>query len=157
MYQFSEEQIRYICDVFDKMLALGREHFFEMDKLCDADYLKGRIKYPISALVYSGFDLEHQNMPDFEIRKTKYGKGRAMPEFINSDAIVQLYSNTANPYKTEEVKSKIKQYGDSFHIIEYEVSDDSYELKSLILVSFDGIDEDGRVKVGKRQVLFQRN
>ena len=50
-----------------------------------------------------------------------------------------------------------KAYGDSFHIIEYEVSDDSYELNSLILVTFDGIDEDGRVKVGKRQVLFQRN
>lgn len=60
MYQLSEAQIQSIYTAIEKMLKLARKSLTKLDEICDADYLKGRGKYPLSAIAYSGFNVEKQ-------------------------------------------------------------------------------------------------
>ena len=156
MYEFTEEQIENIRITIENMLDPGRGPFVELDRICDADYLKGREKYPISALVYTGFDMEQQNMPGFTIQKNQYGRGRFMPELYNREAVIQLYSNTADPCGSNEVKGKIGAFGEQFQIIEFTVTDTTYDLDKLIQVSFNGFTDKGIAKIAKRRTIYQR-
>lgn len=156
MYDFTEEQIEAIRTAIENKLDQGRRPFVELDRICDADYLKGREKYPISALVYTGFDTEQQNVPGFTIQKILYGRGRFMPELYNREAVIQLYSNTADPCGSKEVKGKIEAFGDRFQIIEFTVSEDTYELEKLIQISFGGFTDKDRARIAERRTLFQR-
>lgn len=157
MYEFKNEQIDIIRNLIENMLDLGRGPFAELDAICDADYLKGRENYPISALIYTGFDVERQNMPGFTIQKIQYGKGRFMPELYNRDAIIQLYSSTSDPCGSQEVKNKVEANGGRFQIIEFTVSTNTYELDKLVQIAFNGLTERGRVKIGEQRTLYQRN
>ncbi len=154
MYNFSKEQVDAIVESINKMLEKTRESMQTIDQLCDKDYLKGREKYPISAIVYTGFDSEKQNIPGFIIQKIQYGKGRFMPELYNRDAIIQFYSVTADPFGSNEVKNKIIANGNRFQIIQFEVTNDVYQLQSLVQLSFDGFTNKGRANVGTSLELF---
>lgn len=147
MYEFSDNQKQIIRATIENMLNQGREHYVALDQVCDPDYLKGREKYPISALVYSGFDTEQQIIPGFTVQKIQYGKGRFMPELYNREAVIQLYSDTSDPFGTKEVKSKIEAWGERFQIIQFTITKDTYQLEKLVQITFDGFTEKGRAKV----------
>lgn len=66
MYGLTEEQVESIRTSIENMLDQGRRHFVELVRIWDVDYLRGREKYPISALVYTGFDTEQQNSTNDE-------------------------------------------------------------------------------------------
>jgi hypothetical protein len=156
MYEFTDEQVNCMRTSIENMLDQTRDHMSAIDSVCDSEYLKGRSKYPITALVYSGFSVEEQNIPGFTIQKIQYGKGRFMPELYNSDAVVQLYSDKADPYSVLEAINKYNAYGQRYQIIEVTVDDDTYQLDKLVQVTFDGITDKGRLKAQEKKVLFQR-
>lgn len=80
-----------------------------------------------------------------------------MPELYNREAVIQLYSNTADPCGSKEVKNKIEANGERFQIIEFTASDDTYELEKLVQISFDGFTDKDRAKIAERRILFQRD
>lgn len=155
MYDFTKEQINTMVNLIQNMLDKSRESFMTLDEICDKDYLKGRKKYPIAAVVYSAFNVETQNMPGFTIQKIQYGRSRFMPEFYNDKAVIQMYSDKATPTSNKEVKQKIMACGPKFQIIEFTV-DDNYELQKLSLISFDKLKgSSDQVRISARNDLFQ--
>ena len=87
MYNYTEEQVKVIKAIIEGMLNRARGKILALDGLCDPDYLKGRAQYPLSAIVYTGFDPDNQSVPGLTIRKIYYGKGRYMPELYNRDVV----------------------------------------------------------------------
>ncbi len=154
MYQLSEKQIQSICTVIKDILALARDSLTTLDEICDADYMKGRKKYPLSAVVYSGFDVEKQNIPELIIQKILYGKGRYMPELYNSKVLIQIYSDTADFCNTLEVQNKIRAYGSKFEIIQFYINKQTYKLERLDQISFDGFTDKGRAKIGEKRIIY---
>lgn len=158
MYIFTEEQQNTILTSINNMLDQAREYTQGLDSMCDPDYLKGRGKYPISAIVYSGFVPDNQNIPGLNIQKIWYGrhgKSRSMPELYNRDVIIQFYSNTAGFSGSDEVINKIDAFGCRFEVIQFTVNQDTYQLEKLEQISFDGLTNARRAKVAERKILFE--
>ena len=152
-----QDQIDQIVTNISVMLDRTRGNMQAVDAVCDSDYLKGREVHSLTAIVYSGFDSAVQNIPDMTIQKTEYGRSKLfMPELYNQDIWIQIYSPGADPYGSEEVKTKIAALGSRFHIIEFEISDDDYQLKKLTLISFDGLTDKKRAKVLRREEIYSR-
>ena len=141
MYQLNEEQLNIIIISIQGMLDQARVPAQILDAICDPDYLKGRAKYPLSAIVYSGFDVENQSIPDITIQKIQYGRGRFMPELYSKDVVFQIYN-------------KIKAFGDRFEVLLFQINRDTYILEKLEQISFDGFTDTERAKVAKRKVLY---
>lgn len=154
MYIFTEEQLNAILTSINIMLERAREYVQGLDEMCDPDYLKGRGQYPISAIVYTGFRPENQNIPNLTIQKVFYGKGLAMPELYNRDVTLQLYSNTSGFRGNDEVKSKIDAYGSRYEVLQFTVNQNTYQLEKLEQISFDGLTEAGRAKTDESRILF---
>lgn len=155
MYTLTEEQKTTILTSINDMLDQAREYAQGLDAMCDPDYLKGRNKYPISAIVYTGFVPENQNIQGLTIQKVFYGKGRAMPELYNRNVTIQLYSDTADFCGNVEVKNKIDAYGSRFEVLQFSINQDTYQLEKLEQISFDGLTDAGRAKMYERRVIYE--
>lgn len=152
-----QDQIDQIVANINVMLDRTRGNIQAVDAVCDRDYLKGREVHLLTAIVYSGFDSAIQNIPDMTIQKTEYGRSKLfMPELYNQDIWIQIYSSGADPCGSEEVKRKIIALGSRFHIIEFDVSSDDYQLKKLTLISFDGLTDKNRAKVLRKEGIYFR-
>lgn len=154
MYSYTDDQINAIREAIEKMLDKTRDNLQELDTICNPDYLKGRAKYPLSAIVYTGFDPDQQILPGLTIQKIQYGKGRFMPELYNSEVTVQLYSDTADFCENDEVKNKVDAFGERFEVIQFWIDRETYHLIRLEQISFDGFTDSGRVKINHRRDLL---
>lgn len=154
IYIYSKEQIEAIKSTIEIMLEKAREHISALDDICDEDYLKGRSRYPISAIVYSGFDIEKKVIPGFTIQKIQYGKGRFMPELYNSKVVVQLYGETSDFCNTEEVRNKIRAWGARYQIIQFTIDKESYSLEKLEQITFKGINRNNNRAIKNNNVVL---
>lgn len=160
MYTLTDEQLNIIIESIEGMLDQVRIPAQRIDAICDPDYLKGRSKYPMSAVVYTGFDVENQNIPDLIIQKIQYGRGRFMPELYNRDVVFQLYSDSADFCGTKELLNKIDAFGERLEVIQFHINRDTYLLEKLEQITFDGFNgnaEKRRARIAERRVLFESN
>ena len=154
MYNYTEGQIRSIKEAIEGKLGMARENLMALDSICDEDYLKGRGKYPLSAIVYSAFNLDDQSVPGLIVQKIQYGKGRFMPELYNKDVVIQLYSDTAHFLENNEVKNKINAFGTRFEVIRFWINKDTYELDRLQQITFSGIIDEKCAKIDQYRDLI---
>ena len=121
-------QIEQMVECINAMLDRAREAIFEIRDICDPEYYQGRDKYPITALVYTGFNVEEQNIPGFIIQKVLYGGKKKMylPELFNDEILIEVFSDGANPCSTDEVKTKLKLFGSRLHLLIFSVDKNDY-------------------------------
>ena len=117
-----------MVECINAMLDRAREAIFEIRDICDPEYYQGRDKYPITALVYTGFNVEEQNIPGFIIQKVLYGGKKKMylPELFNDEILIEVFSDGANPCSTDEVKTKLKLFGSRLHLLIFSVDKNDY-------------------------------
>lgn len=116
----------------------------------DPDYARGRTEQEITKIIYNAFRQENQDIAGLTIMKRSYGHNMALPELHVEREVYQIYNHTAEPYNTEEIKLRVEELGELFHTLELTVTDDTYELKKLEIVSFNGFTEKGRAKILER-------
>ena len=153
----TQRAIDQIVDNINAMLDCARERIHAIDEICDKEYLQGRGQYPITAIVYTAFNPEIQNVPGFEIQKVLYGGKKKMylPELFSDKMLIEVFGDTAQPCTTDEVKTKLALMGDRFRLLIFSVDKKTYTLSELRLLSLDGFDEKGNAKVSKRDTLYK--
>lgn len=139
-----------ICHVLD----IKREPLQSTNLDIDEDYERGRSEQEVTKVVYNAFREEIQDIEGLSIVKRKYGNNMALPELKKEELVYQLYNHSAEPYATKEVTKRVEQLGKKFHILEFTISNDTYELIKLESVSFSGVNKNGRAKIDKRKVLW---
>ena len=77
-----------------------------------------------------------------------------MPELYNREAIIQMYSDTADYCDTEEVKNKIRAYGTKFEIIQFHINRRTYKLERLDQISFNGFTDKGRAMIKEKKMIY---
>lgn len=153
----TQEQIIRIVDNINAMLDQARPAIRKFEDICDPEYYQGRAKYPVTALVYTAFNVEEQSIPGFRIQKVQYGgmKKMYLPELFNDEMMIQVFSDGANPCSTEEVKTKLNLLGNKLHIMIFKVDNDKYTLSNLQLLSLDGFTDKGNARIASRETLFE--
>ena len=151
----TKQQIDQIVDNINTVLDRARNHIYALEDLCDNDYLHGRGQYPITALVYTAFDVERQNIPGLMIQKVQYGRNNLyLPELFNNEVYIEVYGDTSKPWTTDEVKMKFGLLGNRFHLLLFSIVKETYRLKKLQFLSFDGYDVRGNVHISKRETIY---
>ena len=147
------EQINQIVfNINSKLKAIDEaDHIIE--NTCDPDFLHGRKKYPVTAVVYSAFDEEKQNISGFQIQKVNYGRGLFLPALDNGEMHIEVYGESAEPWKNTEVKTKFNSIGKKLHLLIFSLKEN--RLSRLQLFSLDGFDEKGNVHVSRKEILWQ--
>ena len=155
--KMTQIQIEQMVECINDMLDRAREAIFEIRDICDPEYYQGRDKYPITALVYTGFNVEEQNIPGFIIQKVLYGGKKKMylPELFNDEILIEVFSDGANPCSTDEVKTKLKLFGSRLHLLIFSVDKNDYTLSKLQLWALNGFTEKGNAKVINRKTLYE--
>ena len=139
------------------MLDCAREPIQAIEDMCDKEYLQGRGHYPITALVYTAFNPDVQNIPGFEIQKVLYGGKKKMylPELFSDEMLIEVFGDTSQPCSTDEVKTKLILMGDRLKLLIFSIDRKAYILSKLQLLSLDGFDEKGNVRVSKKETLYE--
>lgn len=153
----TQQQIDLIVENINAILNKAKEHILAFEEICDKDYLQGRVQYPITAIVYSAFDPESQNIPGFTIQKVLYGgiKKMFLPELFNDEIMIEVFGDTAKPWTTDEVKAKLSLMGEKFKLLTFSINKDTYTLSKLQLLSMDGFDDKGNANVSDRVTLYK--
>ena len=153
----TQEQIKQIVDSINAILNQARPAIRAIEDICDPEYYQGRAKYPVTALVYTAFNVEEQSIPGFRIQKVLYGGKNKMylPELFNDDMMIQVFSDGANPCKTQEVKTKLKLLGDKLHLLIFKVDVDKLTLSYLQLWTLDGFTNIGNARVVFKETLYK--
>ena len=150
------QQTDQIVDNINTMLNRARNYIYAIEDLCDNDYLHGRGQYTITALVYSAFDVERQNITGLMIQKVQYGrKNMWLPELFNNEIYIDVYGDTSKPWTTDEVKMKYRFLGNRFHLLIFSIDRARYSLVKLQLLSFDGYDGKGNVHISRRETIYE--
>ena len=147
-------QIERIKSKISQVLDRKREPLQEINNDIDEDYAKGRYEQEITKLVYNEFQPDNQDIEGLVITKRKYGHDMTLTELHCDESVYQVYNHTAQPYSTEEVKRQVLDHGNTFHILEFTIISGSYELKKLEIVSFDGINSNGRATIRSRETVW---
>lgn len=111
----TKDQINKIRDKICNVLDKKRDPLQTVNGDIDPDYAKGRTEQEITKIVYSVFQPDNQDIEGLTIEKRSYGKDMVLPELHVSGEVYQVYNHTAEPYNTEEVKKRIKEYGEGKH------------------------------------------
>ena len=153
----TQEQVSQIVININDMLDKARSNIQGIDEICDEQYLQGRSKYPITAIVYSAFNVEEQNIPGFTIQKVEYGGRKRMflPELYNDGMLIEVFGDSAKPLTINEVKTKLRLLGDRLHLLIFSVDKEEYVLSKLQLWSLDGFNENGNVRVTNKENLYE--
>ncbi len=149
-------QINQIVKNIDEMLDKARDRIQAVDEICDAQYLQGRGQYPITAIVYTAFNEDEQNVPGFTIQKVKYGGKKKMylPELFNDEMLIEVFGDTARPQTIEEVKTKMRLFGEKFRLLIFSIDKRSYVLTQLQLWKLE-FDAKGDARVTDKEVLYE--
>lgn len=152
----TQEQINRIVENINIMLDQARPAIRSIEEICDPEYYQGRAKYPITAIVYTAFNVEDQNIPGLEIQKVLYGGKKKMylPELFNDEMLIEVFSDGANPCSTDEVKTKLNLLGNRLHLMVFTVDKDEYTLSKLQLWSLDGLTDKGNARIINRETLY---
>ena len=155
--EMTQEQINQIVDSINAMLDRARPAILSIEDICDPGYYRGRAKYPITAIVYTAFNVEEQNIPGFHIQKVLYGGKKKMylPELISDEMMIKVFSDGSNPCSTDEVKKKLRLLGTRLHLLIFSVDKEEYILSKLQLLSLDGFTNKGNARVTKRETLYE--
>ena len=152
----TQEQIDQIVENINSILSQVRNPIRVIEDICDPDYYKGRNKYPITAIVYTAFNVEEQNIPGFEIQKVLYSSNRLyLPELFNDQMIIEVFSDGSNPCTISQVKTKLSLYGERLHLLIFSVDRDNYTLSKLQLLYLNGFTDIGNAKVVRRETLYE--
>ena len=154
----TKQQIEIIVANINEMLNQAKDKVRALEELCDADYLLGRKAYPVTAIVYTAFNTENQNIPDFTVQKVQYGGKRKLflPELFNDGTMIEVFGDSSKPLSTNEVKTKLRLMGDKLHLLIFSVDKEKYILTKLQLLSLSGFDEEtGDVLVNERETLYE--
>ena len=152
----TQEQIKKIVDNINAKLDQVRSAIYQIEDVCDPEYYKGRSKYPVTAVVYTAFDVERQGIPGFQIQKVQYGGKKKMylPELINDEMLIQVYGDGADPCSNDEVKTKLNLLGDKLHIMNFKVDNDKFTLSLLRLLALEGFTDKGNARIKSCEILY---
>lgn len=155
--KMTQQQIDQIVENINGMLDLARERIQAVGEICDPEYLQGRGQYPITAIVYTAFNTEDQNIPGMAIQKVLYGGKKKMylPELFNGEMMIEVFGDTSKPCTTDEVKAKLGLLGNRLKLLIFSVDKETYILSRLQLLSLDGFDEKGNARVSNREILYE--
>lgn len=155
----TEQQINQIVVNIDTVLSNARDCIRGLEELCDADYLQGREQYLITALVYTAFNVEEQNIPGLTIQKVLYGGKKKMylPVLFNNETCIEVFGDTSKPWTTNEVRMKYELMGNRFNLLIFSVDREQYRLQKLQLLSFDSITNKGYAHISNRVTIYRRN
>ena len=153
----TREQIDWIVEKINAMLDQARPAIRSIEDICDSEYYQGRAKYPITALVYTAFNVEEQGIPGFQIQKVLYGGKKKMylPELFNDEMMIEVFSDGANPCSTDEVKTKLRLLGPRFHLLIFSVDKDTYTLSNLQLWTLEGFTDKGYARVTNKESIYK--
>ena len=150
---FNNHQIKQILQCIQLQLDIANENLNAIDNICDRDFSKGRIKQAITRIVYSSFISNNAHIDDYDIEKEYYGQYYCLPKLINEEFTIFLYNNTAKPFGTKIVREKVKELGNSFFILTFDVGG-LYNIKQLELISFSGTIIKDKAEIYNKEVLW---
>lgn len=153
----TKEQIAQIACNINEILDRARPEIAAIRDMCDSDYICGREAYPLTALVYTAFNTDEQNIPGFVIQKVQYGgkKKLYLPELFCENCLIEVFGSTSDPCKDKAVKQKLRLLGDQFHLLIFTIDKTALNLTKLQIWSFDGFDAEGEIIIRQKETVYQ--
>lgn len=133
----------HIVMVINKQCELYRKSEKETKKLYYEPYSKRREKYCTTAAVLSGFAPDRFRFEGVTVRDLQYGPKNNLlyqPELISNAAVIQVYSNGANPLKNKIVIERCEEYSANlealqrFFLIRFTVNKEGFLTKVAALL-----------------------
>ena len=150
--QMIVDTIKQQCYCYKQIVAQEKKLYYE-------PYSNRRSKYKVTAAVLSGFAPDRFMKDGIEVKDLCYGlrtNSLVQPELITDTAVLQLYSNTATPYKNNIVLERCQQYNGAakenrrFIIIRFWVD----KIGNLKRIEAHYPDENGKILESK--ILYKR-
>ena len=120
-------------------------------------YTQRRNKYPVTAMVLSGFAPNVFKKEGVEVVDLKYGlktNPLFQPELITDTAVIQIYSNGANPLENNIVKDRCEKYNGSKNSLKHFVIIRFFVNKKGYLKKIEAIYPNEKCKVVETKQLY---
>ena len=106
--------------------------------------------------MYSAFIPGEHTIENLEIQKVKYGEPKTLylPELFDEEQMIEVFSDSARPCETKEVKTKLKLLNEKFKLLIFSVDKKTLTLRRLQLWTLQGFDTKGNALIKCKETVY---